>query len=54
MKSTLLTAPLTDELTGLQNKVDRFDETDITKGITGCIQFILIETLRLDCEVKHG
>ncbi|MBV5341835.1 MAG: hypothetical protein J0665_20150 [Deltaproteobacteria bacterium] len=53
MRPLLLTPPLKGELTGLQSKIDRFDETDITKELADCIQFILIETSRLDCEVRR-
>jgi hypothetical protein len=53
MTGRLQVKPLTDHLTGLQRKIDRLDESDITKSITDCIQFILIETAWIDSEVEQ-
>lgn len=48
----LLTKPLRDGLVGLQRRIDRLDDTKIIQSITDCIQFVLIETPRINSEVN--
>ncbi len=46
----LLTKPCRDHLVGLQRKVDRLNGDRITQSMADCIQFLLIETARIDQE----
>lgn len=52
MNDYILNKTLKAGLVGLQRRIDRLDETKITKELTDCFAFILIETARIDSEVE--